>query len=67
MRVHAATGDSRQEAQDFSDLLLRIGEGKEPHVNDYTKDFYYEIKAPVNTISDSSAEDLLKKVYPNLK
>lgn len=66
MRVHASTGDNREEAQYFSDLLLRIGEGKEPHLNDYTQDFNYKINVPTNTISESTAEGLLKKIFPDL-
>ena len=67
MRVHASTEDNIQEAQNFSDLLLRIGEGKEPHLNDYTQDFHYKINVPTKTISETTAEGLLKNIFPDLK
>jgi len=68
MRVHASVENeaTRTEAQEFSDFLLRIGEGREPHFNDYKKDFKYLINLPKGMITDSTVGELIRKVFPDL-
>lgn len=64
MRIHRMSATDAVQAQQFADLLIRIGEGNEPTFKDDTgiDDF---IKLPDQIVTNCSMKDLVLRTFPN--
>jgi len=66
MRIKSMNAIDAIKAQQFADLLIRIGEGKEPNIPDESEleDF---IKLPEEIITNCSMKELIIKTFPNIQ
>ena len=67
MRVYSNTGLDSLKAKEFSEYLLKIGEGKEWKLKDPSSDGFDDyINVPKNLVNHFDIEKLIKTIYPSL-
>jgi hypothetical protein len=66
MRIQSMNQADSIAAQEFADLLIRIGEGKEPTIKD-TNTHEDLIKLPEEIISNCSMKELVLKTFPEIQ
>ena len=66
MRIQSMNQADSIAAQEFADLLIRIGEGKEPTIKD-TNAHEDLIKLPEEIISNCSMKELVLKTFPEIQ
>ncbi len=65
MRVQQLNGQDKEKAREFSDFLLRVGEGcEQTYIDDNGEK--NNIKVPRDLLIDGDEEAMIKTVYPDL-
>jgi hypothetical protein len=66
MRVQQLIGQDKTKAAEFSDFLLRVGEGREQIFVDEAGE-YKNIKIPNDMLIDEQEQKLIDTVYPDIE